>query len=200
MRAKGTVLMGGRCAKGHGVPRVLIADNCDAVRSGIRKILEVEPNLQIVAEATDGEEAISKAITFKPDVAIVEIGLPGRDGVAVTKGIRSHRPQTEVLIFTLHEEEFRILDGLRAGARGYVLKSDPGHYLLDATKSLAAHVPYFTPKATELLIRSYRVPRRTRSRSCQDTVKTKDVLTCGEGERVAASPDPDVTHPSMAVI
>jgi DNA-binding NarL/FixJ family response regulator len=144
--------------------RVLIADVCEVVLSGVRRILEAQPGLQIVGEATHGEEAISKALALHPDVAIVEICLPGKTGIYVTSSMRKYLPQTEVLIFTLHEEELWFSEGLRAGARGYVFKSDPGHCLLDATRSLAIHVPYFTARVGRLLLQSYRAAPRTRAR------------------------------------
>jgi two-component system response regulator NreC len=154
------------------MPRVFIADNCEAVCLGIRQILEDQPDLQIVGEAADGEEAITKAIAFQPDVAIVEICLPGKNGIAVTSHVRMRLPQTEVLIFTRHEEELWISVGLRAGARGYVFKSDPCRRLLDATRSLAAHVPYFNDRAAELLFRSYRAGPRTRARCTEAGLAT----------------------------
>ena len=84
---------------------ILIADECDVVRTGIREILKVERDWQVVAEAADGKEAILKALKLKPDIAIVEISLPVVDGIEVTAHIRRRLPATEVLIFTLLEHE-----------------------------------------------------------------------------------------------
>jgi DNA-binding NarL/FixJ family response regulator len=145
------------------MPHILIADNCEVIRAGVRRILEAQADLQIIGEAADGKEALDKAIALQPDVAIVEIALPGMNGIDVTKHVRRHLPHTEICIFTQHEEELWVPDGLRAGARGYVFKSDPGYCLLDATRTLAAHEPYFSSKITALLLRSCRAPRQPAS-------------------------------------
>jgi DNA-binding NarL/FixJ family response regulator len=132
--------------------RILIADDHEVVRSGIRKILEAEPNWKVVAEATDGKEAIVKATATLPDIAIVDYSLPLANGIEVTRQIRLRCPRIEVLIFTMYDNETLIEEILRAGARGYLLKCDANQHLLDAVRSLAMHEPFFTTKASQLLL------------------------------------------------
>ena len=133
---------------------VLIADCCDVVRTEIREILKAEREWEVVAEAADGKEAILKALKLKPDVAIVEISLPVVDGIEVTAHIRRQLPATEVLIFTLLEDEALIYDALAAGARAYLFKSDPHCHLTAAVACLAVHRPFFTERVSNRLLQS----------------------------------------------
>ena len=135
--------------------RILIADDHAVVRSGLRTILEAHPNWEVVAEAADGKEAISKAIEAHPDVAVIDYSLPLLNGVEVTRQIRARLPETEVLIFTMHDNQALIEELLKAGVRGYLLKSDAKANLVGAIEALAAHKPFFTANVSEALLRSY---------------------------------------------
>jgi DNA-binding NarL/FixJ family response regulator len=135
--------------------RILIADDHDVVRSGLRQILEGQPNWEVVSEASDGKDAITKALNVKPDVAVLDYSLPMANGVEVTRQIRARLPRTEVLIFTMHDNETLIQELLKAGARGYLLKSDARRYLIGAIESLALHRPFFTAKVSEALLDSF---------------------------------------------
>jgi DNA-binding NarL/FixJ family response regulator len=145
------------------VTRVLIADDHAIVREGLRRLLEAQPNCEVVAEAPDGKEAIAKAIETRPDIAILDYSLPLINGVEVTRQIRARLPKTEVLIFTMHDNELLFDELLRAGARGYVLKSDARRHLLDAIESLAAHRPFFSSQVSEALLTSFRSRRHNES-------------------------------------
>ena len=104
--------------------RLLVADDHEVVRAGVRHILQGHPGWEIVAEAENGKEAVAKAIETKPDVAIVDYSLPLMNGIEVTRQIRSRLQGTEVLIFTMHDSDTLVEQLLNAGARGYLLKSD----------------------------------------------------------------------------
>jgi DNA-binding NarL/FixJ family response regulator len=144
--------------------RILIADDHEVVRSGLRHIVEAQPNWQVVAEAGDGKEAISKALETKPDVAVIDYAMPLVNGVEATRQIRSAQPGTEVLIFTMHDNETLVQELLKAGARGYLLKTDARRHLIGAIEALAAHKPFFTPKVSEALLDSFLSnPRHERS-------------------------------------
>jgi len=132
--------------------RILIADDHDIVRCGLRRLIEAQADWQVVAEAGDGKEAVGKAVDTKPDIAVLDYSMPLINGVETTRQIRACLPNTEVLIFSVYDCSLNIKDCLRAGARGYVLKSDIGSELIAAIESLAAHKPFFTAKATEVLL------------------------------------------------
>jgi DNA-binding NarL/FixJ family response regulator len=147
--------------------RILIADDHDVVRSGLRRVVEAQPGWEVVAEAADGKDAIHKAAATKPDVAVLDSMMPLVNGVEATRQIRARLPKTEVLIFTVHDDERHIAELLQAGARGYVLKSDITGQLLKAIESLAEHKPFFTAAVSETLLGSFLTQQR-RDRSCLD--------------------------------
>jgi DNA-binding NarL/FixJ family response regulator len=129
------------------------------VRSGLRRLLEAQPGWEVVAEAADGKDAIAKATQTRPDVAVLDSVMPFINGAEATRQIRRLR-KTEVLIFTIHDGEEHIVQMLKAGARGYVLKSDNAEQLLDAIASLAAHKPFFTTTVSETLLGSFLTQER----------------------------------------
>ncbi len=135
--------------------RILIADDHEVVRSGLRAILEAHEGWEVVAEANDGREAIAKAAEARPDVAIVDYSLPMMNGVEVTRQIRARVPETEVLIFTMHDSDVLVAELLEAGARAYLLKSDAKQYLIAAVESLAVHKPFFTGRVSEQLLERF---------------------------------------------
>jgi DNA-binding NarL/FixJ family response regulator len=137
------------------VTRILIADDHEVVRSGLRSILEAHEGWNVVAEARDGKEAIARAAETKPDIAIVDYSLPTMNGVEVTRQIRARVPTAEVLIFTMHDSDVLLGELLQAGARAYLLKSDAKQYLIAAVESLATHKPFFTGRVSEQLLGAF---------------------------------------------
>jgi DNA-binding NarL/FixJ family response regulator len=135
--------------------RILIADDHDTVRSGLRAILEAQPNWVVVAEASNGKEAILQAVETKPDVVVLDYSMPLVSGIEATRQIRAQLPRTEVLIFTMHDSEIVFRELLHAGARGYLLKSDTKRDLIEAIRCLAIHKPYFSAEVSQALLESY---------------------------------------------
>jgi DNA-binding NarL/FixJ family response regulator len=123
--------------------RILIADDHDAVRSGLRALLEGRAGWEVVAEAHDGNEAVAGAIEKQPDVAIVDYSMPFMTGVEVARRIRQRQPATEILIFTMHDSNELALQAFQAGARAFLLKSDANKMLLAAVESLIVHKPFY---------------------------------------------------------
>ena len=123
--------------------RILIADDHEAVRSGLRAVLEGRAGWEVVAEAHDGKEAVAAAIERRPDVAIVDYSMPLMTGVEVTRRIREHQLVTEILIFTMHDSNAIALQAFQAGARAFLLKSDANKMLLAAVESLIVHKPFY---------------------------------------------------------
>jgi len=137
------------------VVRILIADDHEIVRSGLRRLIEARADWEVVAEAGDGNEAIRQALASNPDVAVLDYAMPLINGIEATRRIRASLPNTEVLIYTVHDDEILICSLLRAGARGYVLKTDAGSEVLAAIDSLAHRKPFFTSKVCDTLLDAF---------------------------------------------
>lgn len=119
--------------------RILIADDHTAVRSGLRAVLEQRPGWEVVAEVADGKSAFEVAFEKRPDVVILDFSLPSMTGVEAARLIKKSLPETEVLIFTVHESGVLAQEAFRAGARAYLVKSDENKLLLTAVEALMAH-------------------------------------------------------------
>lgn len=140
--------------------RVLLADDHELVRESLRRLIEGEPGWQVCAEAADGREAVALAERERPDVAIIDIGMPELNGLDATRQILHRCPSTEVLIFTGIETEDLVFSVFDAGARSYILKSDTRAQLVAALHAAAEHQPYFTTKVGELIFSRYAALRR----------------------------------------
>lgn len=126
--------------------RILVADDHQVVRTGLRALLESKAGWQVCAEAANGREAVEKAGALQPDVAVLDIGMPLLNGVDATRQIRKVSPKTEILILTMHDSEHMIQGVLDAGAHGYILKDDADRNLLAAVESLRKHKPYLSSR------------------------------------------------------
>jgi DNA-binding NarL/FixJ family response regulator len=135
--------------------RILLADDHDVVRKGLRGILEAQPGWQVCGEASNGREAVRLVRELEPQIVVLDLEMPELNGLEATRQIKKEFPDTEVLIFTMHETEQLIRDVLAAGARGYVLKSDAGRHLVDAIEALGRKKPFFTTKASETLLEEF---------------------------------------------
>ena len=135
--------------------RILVADDHDVVRRGLREQLSSHDGWEICGEARNGREAVQMALKLSPDVAVIDLSMPELNGLEATRQIRRELPRTEVLIFTMHETEQLIREVLSAGARGYVLKSDAGRHLTSAVEALSHRRPFFTAKVSEALLDAF---------------------------------------------
>lgn len=124
--------------------RILIADDHETVRSGLRAVLEGRVGWEVVAEAHDGREAVAAAVEKHPDVAVVDYSMPLMTGIEVARCIRERKLGTETLIFTMHDSSVLALQAFQAGARAFLLKSEANKTLLAAVESLIAHRPFYT--------------------------------------------------------
>jgi DNA-binding NarL/FixJ family response regulator len=132
--------------------RILLADDHDVVRRGLRGILEEHEGWEVCGEATNGREAVELALALEPQVAVLDLAMPELNGLEATRQIKQHLPETEVLVFTMHQTEQLVHDVLAGGARGYVLKSDAARQLVGAVEALLEHKPYFTGAVTQTLV------------------------------------------------
>jgi DNA-binding NarL/FixJ family response regulator len=122
---------------------VLIVDDQRIMRTALRRLLEVQPSFKVCGEAHDGQEAVQKAIELKPEVIVMDINMPGMDGLEATRQIHKAIPNTEILIFTQHELLQVAQAAEDAGARGCVSKSDAARQLVPALRAISEHKPYF---------------------------------------------------------
>jgi DNA-binding NarL/FixJ family response regulator len=140
--------------------RVLVADDQSMVRAGFRLLLSGEPDIEVVAEASTGLEAVSKAERFDPTVVLMDIRMPELDGLEATRRILAADPAARVLILTTFDLDEYIYEGLRAGASGFVLKDDPPEQLIEAIRTVAAGDALLSPAVTRRVIRQFaRKPR-----------------------------------------
>jgi DNA-binding NarL/FixJ family response regulator len=137
------------------VKQILIADDHEVVRTGLRAIIETRADWIVCAEAADGKEGLELVSKLKPDVAIVDYSMPVMNGLEVCRRVKSDRLQTGVLILTMFEDEKIMTDAMLAGARGILLKSDARYHLVAAIEALLDRRPYFTSTALEKLLSDY---------------------------------------------
>lgn len=135
--------------------RILIADDHEIVRRGLRSIIGGQPEWEIVGEAVTGREAVDQVRTLRPDLVIMDIGMPELNGLDATRQILKDVPAIEVLVLTMHESEELVSEVLATGARGYLLKSDAGRDLVAAVESLRKRKPYFTSKVSEMVLTGF---------------------------------------------
>jgi DNA-binding NarL/FixJ family response regulator len=135
--------------------RILVADDHALMRRGIKSLIGSHPGWEICGEAHTGREAVTKADELRPDIVILDISMPSLNGVDAAKRIRRVLPETEILMLSIHYSDQLILDILKLGIRGYIVKSDSDRDLVIALEALANHKPFFTPRATELILRNY---------------------------------------------
>jgi DNA-binding NarL/FixJ family response regulator len=155
--------------------RILLADDHGLVRRGLRLILDAQPDLEVVAEADDGAEAVKLASTTDIDLAILDISMPRLTGLQATRELQQRRPEIRVLILSMHESEQYLFEALRVGASGYVVKKVADRDLVEACRATMRGEPFLYPGAVTALINDY-------LRSVRDGEKPRDLLTPRETE------------------
>jgi DNA-binding NarL/FixJ family response regulator len=161
--------------------RILIADDHELVRQGLRSMLETQPGWMICGEATTAHEAIDLARHLHPDIVVMDIHMPGMDGLQAIREILTFNPKTEVLILTIDEGIEVMRAAAEAGAGGIVMKSDAARSLLAAVAALARHEPFYTPKASQMIVQGLTHPL---GGSQPDPVASEGRLTNREREVV----------------
>ena len=140
----------------------MIADDHPLVRSGLRGLLERDGEFQVVAEAADGYEAIELALLHKPDVILLDVGMPRLSGPDAAQSISQKLPAVRIVMLSMHSDESYVLRALKAGARGYLLKASPEADVIAAIRAVASGNAYFSPSITRLLVEEYVVEARRR--------------------------------------
>ncbi len=174
--------------------RILIADDHDLVRRGIKAILLEHKGWDICAEANTGTKAVAKAKKFQPDIAILDFGMPGLNGIEAAKRIRTVSPNTEILILSMHHSDQLIRELVDTGIRGYILKSDSSRDLVIAVESLASHKMFFTSQVTEMILAhlysgasTKEIPGRISGRLTESEREIVRLLATGSSTKAAAS-------------
>ena len=139
--------------------RVLIADDHAVYRWGLRTLLDSEPDMEVVGEAATGKEVIERAAEIRPDAILMDIQMPGINGIAATRRIIEANQQIGVVILTMHEDDDSVFSAMRAGARGYVLKGAPPPQILKVLRAVASGEAYFGPKIARRLMNFFAAPK-----------------------------------------
>ncbi len=159
--------------------RVLLADDHTLIRRGLRLVIEQHPDLTVVGEAEDGRQAVSLATSLKPDVAVLDIGMPNLNGIEAAKQITEGESGAAVVILSMYSDETYILRALKAGARGYLLKDSAESDLERAIRSVAGGKSFFSPTVSRVLLEDYmRKLQRTGGENSYDllTPREKEIL------------------------
>lgn len=159
--------------------RVLLADDHAMFRAGLAALINLEGELVVVGEASNGEEAVDQARRLKPDVVVMDISMPGSGGLAATRRIAALGLPTRILVLTVHAEEEYLVPVIQAGASGYLTKTSADRDLIDALRTVAGGQVYFPPEATMLLLREYRnLPNDEDAQGLQKlTTREQEVLS-----------------------
>ena len=137
------------------VTRILIADDFALIREGLRKVLDAKPDLEVVAEASDGAEAVDKALRNDVDLAILDISMPRMTGIQAAAELHRRKPELRIVILSMHDSDQLLFEALKAGASGYVLKSGADTDIVDAVRSAMLGQSFLYPSAVTTLVRDY---------------------------------------------
>lgn len=144
--------------------RVLLADDHTLFRQGVRTLLSAEPDMEVVDEAADGISAVEKTAEAKPDVVLMDIGMPGPSSFETTRQIRRNRPETKVLFLTMYDDEDYLVEAMQVGGSGYVLKDSPAAQLVAAVRDVHRGGSYLSPRMLSQLVDDFRTRVNTTDR------------------------------------
>ncbi len=165
--------------------KILIADDHELVRQGVRHTLVANANWEVVGEACNGREAVELSHRLQPDIAVLDLSMPELNGLEAIRQIVGHSPQIRILVLSIHDSDTLIHEVLAAGAKGYLLKSDAARDLVTAVQSLAEGRPFFTAKVSQTLLDSYLhsgLPRRVEEKSRLTAREQEIVSLIAEGK------------------
>jgi two-component system response regulator NreC len=162
--------------------RVLLADDHAVLRAGLRALLNSQPDIEVVGEAADGDEALRAAERVRPDIVLMDITMPGTDGLEATRRLKHRQPQVRVIVLTMHEDEEFLRQVLAAGGSGYVLKKAAESELLSALRAVHRGEAFIYPSLTQVLIEGYLRQTEERGRKKELAEPAPDNLTAREVE------------------
>mgnify|MGYP000959239777 CR=1 FL=1 len=162
--------------------KLLIADDHALLRQGIKNVLELEPDLQVVGEAATGPETIKLSAALKPDVVLLDINMPQASGLEVTRAIRANQPDVKILILTIHDDENYIIDVLKAGAAGYLLKDIEPGMLVKAIRTVYEGESFIYPTLAKRLLGEFRRSAERKSEAAEAMQRLREHLTYREIE------------------
>jgi RNA polymerase sigma factor (sigma-70 family) len=166
------------------VIKVLLVDDQTLIRQGIRLLLEIEPDIQVVGQAANGREALKQAETLHPDVVLMDVRMPEMDGVAATRELSAHHPEVKVIILTTFEDDETVFEGLKAGARGYLLKDISSEEMAQAVRKVAAGEALIQSRITRKVLAEFsRLATATDRQSSSKTGVVSDALPVPLTER-----------------
>ncbi|MCU1235267.1 MAG: two component transcriptional regulator, LuxR family [Candidatus Solibacter sp.] len=157
--------------------RILLADDHTVVRKGLRLLLESHPGFQVIGDAADGRAAVSLAVEHTPDVVVMDVAMPGLNGIEAARQISARLPQTAVVFLSMHSDESYVLKALKAGARAYLLKDSAEHDLIAAVIAVSEGKAFFSPAISKMLVEDYM--RQMQEKQVEDSY---DLLTTRERE------------------
>jgi DNA-binding NarL/FixJ family response regulator len=169
---------------------VLLADDHDVVRKGLRTMLEAHEGWHVCAEASTGREAVKLAAQVRPRIAVVDLEMAEMDGLEATRQMKRDNPDIEVLIFTMHDAEYLIREVLVAGARAFILKSEGGRRLIEAINAVLENKPFFAGRASESLLNSFLKSHGGTDETCPLTYRECEIvqlLATGKSNKEAAN-------------
>lgn len=159
--------------------RILLADDHTLFRQGIRQLLSAEPDMEVAGESSNASDAIEMAAELRPDVVLMDIGMPGLSSFEATRQIKKTRPETKVLMLTMYDDEDYLVEGMEVGASGYVLKDSPAGQLAAAIRDVQRGGSYLSPRMLSQLVDDFRSRIKTANRMPRFatlTVREREVL------------------------